>query len=233
MDQFWSQFSSQFNGEVNYRPTIDLTAIGTPLDVPVNVEQQNAQSGEAASMPGTGGKKKAKWNEWLAKEWNKGTKEKASPQDVTDGSTGASGQEGTEGSNIPTRPIGRDKAKRMRTCPAGSSSSSSAYIDVLQKIHEDRSKYDARVEAATIEEAQAIATRAERKLALQEKHVSIQEKQLEIATELLNLQKEDREDKVMSLDVEKMSPWVRDYYIRKQKEIAARAASGASSSDLS
>ncbi|KAG8089513.1 hypothetical protein GUJ93_ZPchr0011g28617 [Zizania palustris] len=175
----------------------------------------------------------AKWNEWLAKEWNKGTKEKASPQDVTDGSTGASGQEGTEGSNIPTRPIGRDKAKRMRTCPAGSSSSSSAYIDVLQKIHEDRSKYDARVEAATIEEAQAIATRAERKLALQEKHVSIQEKQLEIATELLNLQKEDREDKVMSLDVEKMSPWVRDYYIRKQKEIAARAASGASSSDLS
>jgi hypothetical protein len=104
---------------------------------------------------------------------------------------------------------------------------------VLQKIYEDRSKYDARVEAATIEEAQAIATRAERKLALQEKHLSIQEKQLEIATELLNLQKEDREDKVMSLDVEKMAPWVRNYYIRKQKGIAARAASGEGSSDLS
>jgi hypothetical protein len=175
----------------------------------------------------------AKWNDWLAKEWNKGTKDKASVQDVTQDSPGASGQEGTGGSNVPTRPIGRDKAKRLRTSPAGSSSSSSAYIDVLQKIHEDRSKYDARVEAATIEEAQAIATRAERKLALQEKHVSIQGKQLEIATELLNLQKEDREDKVMSLDVEKMSPWVRDYYIRKQKEIAARAASRAGSSDLS
>jgi hypothetical protein len=130
-------------------------------------------------------------------------------------------------------PLEETRQKRLRTSPAGSSSSSSAYIDVLQKIHEDRSKYDARVEAATIEEAQAIATRAERKLALQEKHVSIQGKQLEIATELLNLQKEDREDKVMSLDVEKMSPWVRDYYIRKQKEIAARAASGAGSSDLS
>jgi hypothetical protein len=46
LDQFWSQFSShgQFNGEVNYTPNIDLTAMnGTPPDVTVNVEQQDAQ----------------------------------------------------------------------------------------------------------------------------------------------------------------------------------------------
>jgi hypothetical protein len=172
----------------------------------------------------------SKWNDWLAKEWQKGTK-KASVQDVSQGSPGASVQDGTEGSTVPTRPIGRDKAKRLRTTPAGTSSSSSAYIDVLQKIHENRSKYDARVEAATIEEAQTIATRAERKLALQEQHVWIQQKQLEIATEILNLQKEEQEDKIMSLDVEKMAPWVRDYYIAKQKKIASRALASGEGSD--
>jgi hypothetical protein len=150
---------------------------------------------------------------------------------VSQGSPGASVQDGTEGSSVPTRPPGRDKSKRLRTTPADTSSSSSAYIDVLQKIHEDRSKYDARVEAATIEEAQAIATRAERKLALQEQHVSIQQKQLEIATQILNLQKEEQEDKVMSLDVEKLAPWVRDYYIAKQKKIASRALASGGRSD--
>jgi hypothetical protein len=171
-----------------------------------------------------------KWNDWLAKDWQKGTK-KASVQDVSQGSPGASVQDGTEGSSVPTRPPGRDKSKRLRTTPADTSSSSSAYIDVLQKIHEDRSKYDARVEAATIEEAQAIASRAERKLALQEQHVSIQQKQLEIATQILNLQKEEQEDKVMSLDVEKLAPWVRDYYIAKQKKIASRALASGGRSD--
>jgi hypothetical protein len=39
MESFWNEFSSQGqdNGEINYTPTIDLTAMnGTLLDVPSN-----------------------------------------------------------------------------------------------------------------------------------------------------------------------------------------------------
>ena len=34
----------------------------------------------------------------------------------------------------------------------------------------------------------------------------------------------------MGLDVDKMEPWVRDYYINKQKKIAQRSLSGDASS---
>jgi hypothetical protein len=36
---------------------------------------------------------------------------------------------------------------------------------------------------------------------------------------MLQLQKEDQEEWVMTMDVDKMAPWVREYYINKQKKI--------------
>ena len=44
---------------------------------------------------------------------------------------------------------------------------------------------------------------------------------MQIQQEMLQLQKEDREERVMSMDVDKMTPWVREYYINKQKKIFA------------
>jgi hypothetical protein len=44
--------------------------------------------------------------------------------------------------------------------------------------------------------------------------------------ELLQIQKDEHEERVMALDVEKMAPWVREYYINKQKQIAAKSLSG-------
>ena len=85
----------------------------------------------------------------------------------------------------------------------------------------DRSAYEERVQAASEEEAKVIASRSERKLAIQEEQLQIQKAQVEVQKEMLQLQKEDREERIMTMDVEKMQPWVRDYYINKQKKISA------------
>lgn len=118
------------------------------------------------------------------------------------------------------RPVGRDKAKKARS----NNSSSSACLEVLQQLSKDRSAYQERVEAATKEEAKDIASRSDRKLALQEEQLQVQKAQVQIQKELLELQKEDREERVMNMDVEKMAPWVREYYINKQKKIAAMSS---------
>ncbi|KAG2648294.1 hypothetical protein PVAP13_1NG038508 [Panicum virgatum] len=119
---------------------------------------------------------------------------------------------------LASMPVGRDKGKKARSSTA---SSSSACLEVLQKMSMDRSAYEERVEAASNKEAKDIASRSDRKLALQEEQLQIQKAQVQIQQEMLQLQKEDREERVMSMDVDKMTPWVREYYINKQKKISA------------
>ena len=158
-----------------------------------------------------------KWNEWLASM------------------SASNGEQSTEPAKASTdatlppridRPNGRDRAKKPRT----SSTASSACLEVLQKMSMDRNAYEVRVEAATKEEAKDIASRSDRKLALQEEQLQVQKDQVQIQRELLELQKEDREERVMSMDLEKLSPWVQEYYINKQKQISAMSLRGDGSS---
>jgi hypothetical protein len=175
------------------------------------------------------------------------------------------------------RPVGRDKSKKQRS--TSTTSSSSACLEVLQKMSTDRIAYEARLEAATEKEAREMASLSDRRLGVQEKQLqlqqemlqlqkqdredrlmnmdlevlqrmstdriayearleaatekeakemaslsdrrlAIQEKQLQLQQEMLQLQKQDREDRLMNMDLGKMVPWVRHYYIKKQKEIA-------------
>ena len=60
--------------------------------------------------------------------------------------------------------------------------------------------------------------------------MQVQKAQVQIQRELLELQKEDREERVMSIDLEKLSPWVQEYYINKQKQISAMSLRGGGSS---
>ena len=158
-----------------------------------------------------------KWNEWLASM------------------SGSNGEQSTEPAKASTdatlppridRPNGRDRAKKPRT----SSTASSTCLEVLQKMSMDSNAYEVRVEAATKEEAKDIASRSDRKLALQEEQLQVQKDQVQIQRELLELQKEDREERVMSIDLEKLSPWVQEYYINKQKQISAMSLRGDGSS---
>jgi len=150
-----------------------------------------------------------KWNEWLVTA--SASNEEPAVQPV---------EENIDPTLPPRidRPNGRDKAKKARN---STSSSSSACLEVLQKMSIDRSAYEERVQAASEEEAKEIASHSERKLAIQEEQLQIQKAQVEVQKEMLQLQKEDREERIMTMDVEKMQPWVRDYYINKQKKISA------------
>ena len=159
-----------------------------------------------------------KWNEWLASMSASNEDPHVQPA-----------EENLDPTLPPriARPVGRDKGKKARSSTA---SSSSACLEVLQKMSMDRNAYEERVEAATKEEAKDIASRSDRKLALQEEHLQVQKAQVQIQRELLELQKEDREERVMSIDLEKLSPWVQEYYINKQKQISAMSLRGDGSS---
>jgi hypothetical protein len=145
--------------------------------------------------------------------------------------------EGSKDDTLPsriTRPMGRDKAKKLRS---SSSSNSLACLEVLQKMHSDRHIYEQRVEDATSAAESAIACRAERKLALQEENLrvqqmmqtdrqwledktsaadfandvraerklAIQEEQLRVQQRILAIQEEQQENLVMSMDLDKMT----------------------------
>jgi hypothetical protein len=67
----------------------------------------------------------------------------------------------------------------------------------------DHSAYEERIKAASKEEAKGIACRSEHKLARSTgRAVASPESQ-----ELLELQKEDREERVMNVDLKKMAPF--------------------------
>jgi hypothetical protein len=46
---------------------------------------------------------------------------------------------------------------------------------------------------------------------------------------MLQIQKVEQERQFMAVDVDKMAPWVRDYYISMHKQIYAKAVSAESS----
>jgi hypothetical protein len=73
---------------------------------------------------------------------------------------------------IISRPMGRDKAKKM--C-SSSVSNSSTCLEVLQKMQSDRQIYEQRVEESTSAAESAIASWAERKLAIHEENLRVQQ----------------------------------------------------------
>jgi hypothetical protein len=97
-------------------------------------------------------------------------------------------------------PMGRDKAKRQWS-QGGISSSSTACLEVLQKISMDRSAYEERQE----EHSKELLSHANRKLASQERLAATQEF--------------EQEQRIMSIDVGKVVSWQRDYYLRLQQQI--------------
>jgi hypothetical protein len=121
-----------------------------------------------------------------------------------------------------SRPIGKVKAKKMRN--SSTSSNSTACLEVLQSLRSDRQAHEERVEKATNAAEDAGAVRSERKLAIQERQLVLQER-------LIRVQEEREENLVMTLDLDKMTPWAKDYYIIKQKEIIEKRAGQQSSTN--
>jgi hypothetical protein len=57
------------------------------------------------------------------------------------------------------------------------------------------------------------------------------EEQLVLQERMLRVQEEREENLVMTIDLDKMTLWARDYYIMKQKEIIEKRASQQSSTN--
>jgi hypothetical protein len=76
------------------------------------------------------------------------------------------------------------------------------------------------VEVASKDEVKENVSHAERKLSNMEEQIKIQQ-------EMLEIQKVEQEHQFM--DVEKMAPWVHDYYVTMQKHVSTNTVSGESS----
>jgi hypothetical protein len=118
--------------------------------------------------------------------------------------------------------MGRDRAKKQQSSSNSSNSNSTTCLEVLQKMQVDQNAFDEKVEATSKDEVTQIVSHGERKL-------NLMEQQLKIQQEMLQIQKVDQERQFMAVDVDKMAPWVRDYYISMQKQISAKTVSGESS----
>jgi hypothetical protein len=84
----------------------------------------------------------------------------------------------TEENYVRPMGMGRDSAKKLRA--ANSAASSTGCLEVLQKIHSDRAKYDARQEELVKDEPREIAERYERKLKIQEETMKIHSESVSI-----------------------------------------------------
>lgn len=114
-----------------------------------------------------------------------------------------------------TKPLGWDRAKKQRSNV--SSSASTQCLKVLHKMSLDHRAYEQKeelVERARSDKQLEIlerkevteAARSERQLQLLEKQTELQQKQTELQEMMRMNQQEDREERFMSVDFDKMLP---------------------------
>jgi hypothetical protein len=174
-------------------------------------------------------RKEQKWSEFLATTTSSTSQARSKADPVQQGDPTATSTPEVNVSEKIARPIGRDRAKKQRS---NNSSSSSACFEMLQKIQLDRSRFEEDMKAASKYESEEMAVRYDRKLAIQEQHLKLVAESTMIQKEMLRFQQKEREDRVMTMDLDKVAPWVREYYINEQKAIAAKSRHEVSSSDV-
>jgi hypothetical protein len=145
-----------------------------------------------------------KWCDWLATVTGKDNASKVSGEEAAPKFAPTSAEE---------RPMGRDKAKKLKRATS-ESASSTACLEVLQKMSNDRSAFEVRQEELSRE----LVSRADRKLAAQERLAAAQEF--------------EQEQRIMSIDIDKVVPWQRDYYLSLQQKIMQKHAGGSGPSNM-
>jgi hypothetical protein len=147
--------------------------------------------------------------------------------------TPAAVPEGGNENSMLARPEGRDSAKRKRVADA---SSSSTAVDVLQRIHDNREKCQQKEDEQMVQ----ILTRKDEKLSLQREYLDLKKQQRE-ENLILRRQEADNAAKhaeaqllaaeaaIMAVDIDKVAPHLKNYYIGMQHQIMERR--GFASSD--
>ena len=182
----------------------------------------------------------AKWNDKLLELNNNGGKN----NEDNVAKPGCEGELPYE-NNVRDKPEGRDTAKRRSR--RESESSASTAFEVLQRIHDNREKSQLKEE----EQLQQILNRKDEKFNLQRAmlkvHMDAIELKKQAREEDLLLRKQEHEllakqteaqlltaeAGIMAVDLEKVAPHLKEYYIGMQRQIMERRGFGSSSSNNS
>ena len=132
--------------------------------------------------------------------------------------------------NIDTsRPEGRDSAKRRRSKSFTETSSSSTAVEVLQRLQEKSEQTEQKQDQQMAE----ILSRKDEKIKiqrdlfnLQKKHMKMtlqqQKKENKIREKETEAQLITAESSIMSIDIEKVPPHLKNYYVGMQRQIMVR-----------
>ena len=132
--------------------------------------------------------------------------------------------------NIDTsRPEGRDSAKRRRSKSFTETSSSSTAVEVLQRLQEksEQTKQKQDQQMAEILSRKDEKIKIQRDLFnLQKKHMKMtlqqQKKENKIREKETEAQLITAESSIMSIDIEKVPPHLKNYYVGMQRQIMVR-----------
>ena len=170
-----------------------------------------------------------KWNNKFL-ELNNSTSPEGMSSPPPQGHTGAGlAESGNENAGTKSRPEGRDAAKRRRSKSFTDTSSSSTAVEVLQRLQENSEKTEQKQDQQMAE----ILSRKDEKIKiqrdmfkLQKKHMKMTEQQQKkenaIREKEFEAQLISAESGIMSIDIEKVPPYLKDYYLGMQMQIMKR-----------
>ncbi|KAF2924883.1 hypothetical protein DAI22_06g011100 [Oryza sativa Japonica Group] len=170
----------------------------------------------------------AKWNNKFLELNNSTSPDRMEPPSTQGHTVAGHAESGNE--NIDTaRPEGRDSAKRRRSKSYAETSSSSTAVEVLQRLQEKSEKTELKQDQQMVE----ILSRKDGKIKiqrdlfnLQKKHMKMSVKQHKKENEIREKQTEAQlmsaESSIMSIDIEKVPPYLKNYYLGMQRQIMER-----------
>ncbi|KAF0900941.1 hypothetical protein E2562_037081 [Oryza meyeriana var. granulata] len=170
----------------------------------------------------------AKWNNRFLELNNSTSPDRMSPPS-TQGHTVAGHAESRNENVDITQPEGRDSAKRRRSKSFAETLSSSTAVEVLQRLHEKSEKSELKQDQQMVE----ILSRKDEKIKiqrdlfnLQKKHMKMSVKQHKKENEIREKQMEAQlmsvESSIMSIDIEKVPSYLKNYYLGMQRQIMER-----------
>ncbi|KAF0930215.1 hypothetical protein E2562_030860 [Oryza meyeriana var. granulata] len=170
----------------------------------------------------------AKWNNKFL-ELNNSTSLDGMSSPPTQGHT-AAGHAESGNENIDTsRPEGRDSAKRRRSKSFTETSSSSTAVEVLQRLQEKSEKTELKQDQQMAE----ILSRKDEKIKIQRDLFNLQKKHMKMSMQQKKKENAIREKEseaqlisaessIMSIDIEKVPPYLKNYYLGMQRQIMER-----------
>ena len=170
----------------------------------------------------------AKWNNKFLELNNSTSPNGMSCPPIQGQTVGGHAESGNENMDT-SRPEGRDGAKRRKSKSCTEASSSSAAVEVLQRLQEKAEHTEEKQDKQMAE----ILSRKDEKIKIQKDLLKLQKKQMKMSAQQQKKENEIREKQteadllsaecsIMSIDIEKVPPRLKNYYLGMQQKIMER-----------